>query len=195
MKRLFDLGFSLLAILLLLPVWLFLALWIVIDDGLPVFYIQKRVGKGNCDFGLFKFRTMFKGSDKKGLLTVGRDSRITKSGAFLRRFKLDELPQLWNVLKGDMSLVGPRPEVRKYVSLYSAEQMKVLDVAPGITDPVSLEYFDESALLGASTDPEKTYIEEIMPRKLALNLEYLQRRSFFSDLGILWKTVMKMWKA
>jgi lipopolysaccharide/colanic/teichoic acid biosynthesis glycosyltransferase len=138
---------------------------------------------------------MFKGSDKKGLLTVGRDSRITKSGAFLRRFKLDELPQLWNVLKGDMSLVGPRPEVRKYVSLYSAEQMKVLDVAPGITDPVSLEYFDESALLGASTDPEKTYIEEIMPRKLALNLEYLQRRSFFSDLGILWKTVIKMWKA
>lgn len=191
MKRLFDFFFSLMAILLLLPLWLVIALWIVADSGWPVFYVQQRVGRGNRDFRLYKFRSMRKNSDRNGLLTIGRDNRITTAGHFLRKYKLDELPQLWNVLKGDMSLVGPRPEVRKYVNLYSAEQMKVLNVRPGITDLASLAYIDESELLSQSENPEDTYIKEIMPHKLRLNLEYLNKRNFWSDLGIVMQTVKK----
>ena len=191
MKRLFDLLFSLVAILLLLPLWLVIAIWIVADSGLPVFYGQQRVGRGNRDFRLYKFRSMRKNSDRNGLLTIGRDNRITTAGHFLRKYKLDELPQLWNVLKGDMSVVGPRPEVRKYVNLYSAEQMKVLNVRPGITDLASLAYIDESELLSQSENPEDTYIKEIMPHKLRLNLEYLSKRNFWSDLGIVMQTVKK----
>jgi lipopolysaccharide/colanic/teichoic acid biosynthesis glycosyltransferase len=191
MKRLFDFFFSLMAILLLLPLWLVIALWIVADSGWPVFYGQQRVGRGNRDFRLYKFRSMRKNSDRNGLLTVGRDNRITSAGHFLRKYKLDELPQLWNVLKGDMSLVGPRPEVRKYVNLYSSEQMKVLNVRPGITDLASLTYIDESELLSQSENPEDTYIKEIMPHKLRLNLDYLSKRNFWIDLGIVMQTVKK----
>ena len=157
--------------------------------------MQLRVGKNNIDFELFKFRTMQINADKKGLLTVGaRDSRITKVGYYLRKYKLDELPQLINVLIGDMSLVGPRPEVRKYVNLYSEQQLNVLSVRPGITDTASLKYFDESELLKKSTDPEKTYIEEIMPTKLNLNLEYIANHTTTKDVEIIFLTVAKIFK-
>lgn len=191
MKRLFDVCFSSLALLLLSPLGLLIALCIIVDSGVPVFYVQQRVGRKNKDFGLYKFRTMRKNSDAKGLLTVGKDSRITKAGHILRKYKLDELPQFLNVLKGEMSIVGPRPEVRKYVDLYTSDQMKVLEVSPGITDLASLMYIDESELLARSAHPEKTYIEEIMPHKLRLNLEYLSKRSFFSDLGIIFRTLKR----
>jgi len=191
MKRLFDVLFSLFALLFLCPIFLLIALWIMADSGLPVFYIQQRVGRYRKSFGLYKFRTMRNNSAGKGLLTIGRDSRITKSGHFLRKYKLDELPQFLNVLKGEMSIVGPRPEVGKYVDLYTTEQLRVLDVRPGITDLASLTYIDESDLLSRSADPEKTYIEEIMPHKLNLNLEYLKRRTFGSDLRLVLQTLKK----
>jgi lipopolysaccharide/colanic/teichoic acid biosynthesis glycosyltransferase len=176
-----------------MPFFLCLALAIVINSGFPVFYLQSRVGKNNRDFKLFKFRTMQSGADKKGLLTVGgRDPRVTKVGYYLRKYKLDELPQLFNVLIGNMSLVGPRPEVRKYVDLYNAEQMAVLSVKPGITDLASLKFINENDLLAQSSDPEKTYIEEIMPEKLALNKEYIQRHDFSMDLRIIFATLKKI---
>ncbi len=150
----------------------------IISCGFPVFYLQTRVGLNGKDFKLFKFRTMHKDSDKKGLLTVGgRDPRVTTIGYYLRKYKLDELPQLFNVLFGTMSLVGPRPEVRKYVDLYTKEQQQVLSVKPGITDFASLEYINENDLLAKSSDPEKIYIDEIMPAKLALNSKYIQQQS------------------
>ena len=158
-------------------------------------YRQVRVGKDGKDFRLLKFRTMFVDSDKKGLLTVGTDdSRITKFGGFLRHYKLDELPQLFNVFIGDMSLVGPRPEVRKYVDLYSKEQLKVLSIRPGITDYASIEYSSENEILGKTSDPEKVYINEIMPAKLSLNLKYLQDKNFITDVKILFATVAKVFK-
>ncbi len=176
-----------------MPFFLCLALAIVINSGFPVFYLQSRVGKNNRNFKLFKFRTMQSGADKKGLLTVGgRDPRVTGVGYYLRKYKLDELPQLFNVLIGNMSLVGPRPEVRKYVDLYNAEQMAVLSVKPGITDLASLKFINENDLLAQSSDPEKTYIEEIMPEKLALNKEYIQRHDFSMDLRIIFSTLKKI---
>lgn len=193
MKRVFDLFFSAIGLILLFPVFLIIMIWIKIDDGGKVFFLQKRVGKNNRDFDMFKFRSMHSGADKKGLLTVGAaDSRITKPGLFLRKYKLDELPQLFNVLKGDMSLVGPRPEVRKYVNYYSAEQLEVLKVKPGITDPVSLKYFDESELLAKSADPEKTYVEEIMPAKLALALDYARHSGLWLDCKIILSTILRI---
>lgn len=195
MKRLIDFLFSFFALLFLSPVFLLISLCIIIDSGFPIFYVQRRVGKNRQDYGLYKFRTMRQNSEQKGLLTVGRDSRITGVGHFLRKFKLDELPQFMNVLKGEMSLVGPRPEVSKYVNLYSPEQLRVLEVLPGITDPASLAYIDESELLARSSDPEKTYIEEIMPHKLHLNLEYLRKRSLRSDLQIIFRTLKRsLWR-
>lgn len=193
MKRVFDLFFSAIGLILLFPVFLVIMIWIKIDDGGKVFFLQKRVGKDNRDFDMYKFRSMYSGADKKGLLTVGAaDYRITKPGLFLRKYKLDELPQLFNVLKGDMSLVGPRPEVRKYVNYYSAEQMEVLKVKPGITDPVSLKYFDESELLAQSANPEKTYVEEIMPAKLALALQYAQHSGLWLDCKIIVSTILRI---
>ena len=166
-----------------------LAIWIKIDSEGPVFYRQVRVGKGNRDFRLFKFRSMRVGSDRKGLITVGgRDPRVTRSGYYIRKYKLDELPQLINVFTGDMSLVGPRPEVRKYVDLYTPEQMHVLDVRPGITDPASIRYRNENELLDQAEDPDRYYIEVIMPDKLRLNLEYVAKHSFWSDIGLIFKT-------
>jgi len=155
--------------------------------------MQERIGKNSVPFKLFKFRTMKVNAEKRGQLTVGeRDNRITNVGYFLRKYKLDELPQLFNVLLNQMSIVGPRPEVQRYVSLYNEEQMKVLEVKPGLTDLASLEYIDENRILGQAEDPEKTYIEEIMPKKLSLNLEYIEKQSFLFDLKIIFSTIGKI---
>jgi lipopolysaccharide/colanic/teichoic acid biosynthesis glycosyltransferase len=192
LKRLLDLIVSFVGIIILTPFFIIIAFFILSDFSGGVFYLQKRVGRNNRDFMLIKFRTMKKGSDKKGLLTVGKDSRITPAGRFLRKYKLDELPQLFNVFIGTMSLVGPRPEVRKYVEMYSEEQQKILRVKPGLTDYASLEYFDENTLLGKSEDPENTYIREVIPAKLKLNEKYLVNVSLRHDLKILWLTFLKI---
>ena len=190
LKRLFDILFSLLLIILLLPLFLVIATMVKLDSRGPVFYLQTRVGKQNKDFKLFKFRTMYVDADKKGLLTVGhRDSPITRIGYYLRKYKVDELPQLFNVLIGDMSVVGPRPEVRKYVDMYNARQQKVITVRPGITDFASIQYVNENELLKNTENPEKLYIDEILPAKLELNLEYIENRHFFKDLRIIMLTV------
>lgn len=192
-KRIFDISCSLIGAILLIPLLFVVSLAIVINSGFPVFYFQVRVGKNNRDFKLFKFRTMHANAEKKGLLTVGgRDPRITGVGYYLRKYKIDELPQLFNVLFGSMSLVGPRPEVRKYVDLYTMEQRLVLSVKPGITDLASLKFINENELLARSTDPEKTYIEEIMPEKLSLNKEYISRQGLATDLKIILATLKKI---
>lgn len=189
MKRLFDIVASGLGLLCLSPLFLILAVWIKCDTPGPVFYRQTRVGRYNRDFRLYKFRSMRIGADRQGLITVGgHDSRITRSGYFIRKYKLDEFPQLINVLVGDMSLVGPRPEVRKYVNLYTSGQMHVLDVRPGITDPASIRYRNENELLAQATDPDRYYIETIMPDKLRINLEYVANHSFWSDIVLIFKT-------
>lgn len=189
MKRLLDILSSLLVLILLLPVWLIIALVVALESRGGVFYHQYRVGKDNRDFKMYKFRTMQTGSDQKGLLTVGdRDNRITRVGYFLRKYKLDEFPQLINVLKGDMSVVGPRPEVRKYVDLYTPEQMRVLSVRPGLTDIASIQYVHEDEILAASDNPEQTYIQEVMPAKLALNLQYIDTQSLCGDIKLIWET-------
>lgn len=193
MKRLFDISFSLLTLMLFLPIGIIISILIVLESRGGIFYSQERIGKKGTPFRLLKFRTMRKDADRSGKLTVGmRDPRITRVGYFLRKSKLDEFPQFINVLKGDMSIVGPRPEVAEYVALYTDEQKKVLSVKPGITDFASLEYFKENELLGKSTDPQKTYIEEIMPAKLKLNLRYIDEKSPGKDLAIIAKTFLKM---
>lgn len=193
LKRLFDIICALVGILVLMPFLLGIILAVVINSGFPVFYLQSRVGKNNRDFRLFKFRTMHVNADKKGLLTIGgRDPRVTAVGYYLRKYKLDELPQLFNVLIGNMSLVGPRPEVRKYVDLYTVEQLQVLSVKPGITDLASLKFIHENDLLAQSADPEKTYIEEIMPEKLALNRQYILQNNFIADVKIIFATIKKI---
>ena len=189
MKRLFDFVASGCGLLVLSPIFLVLAVWVKLDSPGPVFYRQVRVGRGNKDFKLFKFRSMRIGSDKKGLITVGgRDPRVTRSGYYIRKYKLDELPQLINVFVGDMSLVGPRPEVRKYVDMYTPEQMHVLDVRPGITDLASICYRNENELLERVDNPETYYIETILPDKLRINLDYVHHQSFWGDLGLIFKT-------
>ena len=193
MIRFFDFILSLVGLVVLAPIFIVLAIWIKIDSKGPVFYKQVRVGQNGIDFGLFKFRSMVVDADKKGLITVGgRDPRITRSGYFIRKYKLDELPQLINVLLGDMSLVGPRPEVRKYVELYTDEQQKVLSVKPGITDYASIEYMDENEVLGKSSDPEKTYIEEIMPEKIKYNMKYIQNKNVSEYFKIIFLTLLKI---
>lgn len=193
MKRIADILFSLLGLLVLLPVFVVIAIVIALDSKGGVFFLQTRVGKNNIDFKLFKFRTMRVDAESKGQLTIGgRDNRITKAGYFLRRYKLDELPQLLNVLLGDMSLVGPRPEVRKYVDMYTSEQLQVLSVKPGITDYASIKYADESELLAKAENPEQFYIQTVMPDKLAINLQYIKNRSFGADIAILFKTIGKI---
>jgi len=193
LKRLFDIVFSIIILIVLFPLFLIISLWIIIDDGFPVFYLQERIGKDFKPFKLIKFRTMYKDADKKGLLTVSsKDNRITPSGYYLRKFKLDELPQFINVLKGEMSIVGPRPEVKKYVELYNDEQKKVLSVKPGITDEASLKYIDESDVLARSENPEWTYINEVMPEKLKINLQYIKNQNLLYDLKIILWTAKKM---
>ena len=193
MKRLFDIIFSMIILLLFLPFGLIISLLILLSGKGGIFYIQERVGKNGRPFGLLKFRTMGKDADKLGKLTVGmRDPRITKIGYYLRKSKLDEFPQFINVLKGEMSVVGPRPEVKEYTDLYTDEQRKVLMVKPGITDFASLEYYRENELLGKSDDPRQTYIEEIMPEKIKLNLKYIESQGLATDLRIIGRTFLKM---
>ncbi|HOZ87393.1 MAG TPA: sugar transferase [Bacteroidia bacterium] len=193
LKRIFDIVFSIAGIIVLLPFMLLISLVVGLTSQGGVFFLQSRVGKHNRDFNLFKFRTMQVNADKKGLLTVGgNDPRITGAGIYLRKYKLDELPQLLNVLAGTMSFVGPRPEVRKYVDLYTEEQKQVLNIKPGITDYASLEYFNENELLAKSANPEQTYINEIMPAKLALNSRYIREQSLFTDLKIIGRTLLKI---
>ena len=192
-KRVFDILFSLFLLVALSPLLLTIILLVKLGSKGPVFFRQERVGKDSIIFFIYKFRTMYIGSSSKGLLTIGdKDPRITSTGSFLRKYKLDELAQLINVLNGSMSFVGPRPEVPKYVNLYSEEQKKVLLVKPGITDPASIQYSNENDLLSKATDPEQEYIEYIMPAKLALNLNYILEQSFISDLKILFKTILKI---
>ena len=195
MKRVFDLIVSSLGLLILSPLLLVLAIWVKCDSPGPIFYRQLRVGRGNQDFWLFKFRSMQVETDKTGLITIGgHDPRVTRSGYYIRKYKLDELPQLINVFRGDMSLVGPRPEVRKYVNLYTSEQLKVLQVRPGITDPASIRYRNENELLAQVPDPEKYYREVIMPDKLKINLKYIANISFKNDLQIILHTFFAILK-
>jgi len=195
MKRLFDIIVSFFALLLISPFLLLISLFILLSSKGGIFYLQNRVGQHAKEFKLFKFRTMVPNADTKGLLTVGgRDPRVTKIGYYLRKYKVDELPQLLNVLIGNMSLVGPRPEVKKYTDLYNEEQKKVLFVKPGITDYASLLYFEENELLAKSSNPEETYIEKIMPAKLKLNQKYIENMGFLTDMTIIWKTVMRVFK-
>lgn len=189
MKRLFDIVASGLGLLVLSPLFLIIAIWIKLDSRGPVFYRQVRVGRNNKDFRIFKFRSMRIGSDKGSLVTIGgRDPRVTRSGYWIRKFKLDELPQLINVVIGDMSLVGPRPEVRHYVDYWTPKQMHVLDVRPGITDPASIKFRNENELMEKAEDPEKYYVEVIMQEKLKLYLEYVNNHSFWGDIGLIFKT-------
>ncbi len=192
-KRGIDILFSLIGLICLFPFFIFISFFIFITSKGGVFFVQLRVGKNNKDFKLYKFRTMFLNSDNKGLLTVGNnDKRITKLGYYLRKNKLDEFPQLINVLNGTMSIVGPRPEVRKYVNLYNSEQKSILDVKPGITDFASLMYYNENEILANSVNPEQTYINEIMPIKLELNKQYINEMSLLTDLKIIFKTFIKL---
>ena len=189
MKRLFDIVASGVGLVVLSPLFAVLAVWIKADSRGPVFYRQTRVGRNNKDFRLYKFRSMRPDSDKLGLITVGgRDPRVTRSGYYIRKYKLDELPQLINVFVGDMSLVGPRPEVRKYVDMYTAEQLHVLDVRPGITSLASIRYRNENDVLAASDDPERCYIERVMPDKLEIDLEYVARAGLWSDIKLIFRT-------
>lgn len=189
MKRAFDIIASGLGLIVLSPLFIILAIWIKLDSKGPVFYRQVRVGLHNKDFRIFKFRSMRVGADKGSLVTIGgRDPRVTRSGYWIRKFKLDELPQLINVFLGDMSLVGPRPEVRHYVDYWTPDQMRVLDVRPGITDPASIKFRNENELMEKADDPEKYYIEVIMQEKIKLYLEYVDHHSFWGDIGLVFKT-------
>lgn len=194
LKRIFDITLSLFGLIILLPFMLIIAILIKIDSKGPVFFKQIRVTKNGKEFKIFKYRTMRVGSDKYSQITVGKDNRITKVGAFLRKYKLDEIPQLINVLIGDMSLVGPRPEVPKYVALYTDEQKEILKVRAGITDYASIEFSDENDLLASEEEPEKAYIEKIMPKKIELNKKYLSEISILTDIKIILLTIKKILK-
>ena len=189
-KRLFDLVAAGAGLLLLAPVLAVVALAIMLESGPPVFFRQERVGRHGVPFRIWKFRTMVADAERTGgALTIGADPRITSLGRFLRRYKLDELPQLLNVVSGEMSLVGPRPEVARYVAGYTTEERRVLALVPGVTDPASLEYRDEASMLAGRPDPERAYVEEIAPRKIALNLAYAEHATRRSDLGIILRTI------
>ncbi|MCB0395747.1 MAG: sugar transferase [Flavobacteriales bacterium] len=193
LKRLFDLAFALVCFFLIFPFLFLISIWIILDSRGGVFYSQQRIGKNGIPFQLMKFRTMRPDSHKKGLLTIGfHDQRITRAGRWLRKYKMDEWPQLLNIIAGDMSFVGPRPEVKKYVDLYTEEQRKVLTVQPGLTDYASIEYFDENEVLARSDNPEQTYISEVMPRKLALNMKYISEKGMATDIKIIWKTFLRI---
>lgn len=195
MIRFFDILFSLLGLLLLSPLFVILCLAICLESKGGAFYIQERIGLNGKPFGLYKFRSMRIGSDSEGLLTIGeRDNRITRIGYFMRKTKMDELPQLLNVLKGDMSLVGPRPEVRKYTDLYTEEQRRVLSVRPGITDYASIEYVHENELLSQAEDPEHMYIEKVMPDKIKLNMKYLDHYTVGEYFKIIFLTLISLVK-
>jgi len=192
LKRFFDIILSFIALVILFPFLFLIAIFIKLDSNGPILYSQQRVGKNNCNFVLWKFRTMRKSTSNKSLITIGTDSRITKVGRILRNYKLDELPQLINIIMGDMSIVGPRPEVRKFVEMYTLGQLKVLSVKPGLTDYASLEYINESEVLAKYPDPEKAYIEIIMPAKLKLNLKYIDNKKPGKDLVLILKTINRI---
>lgn len=193
MKRLFDCVVSLIILLCFLPFGILISMAIAFESRGGVFYRQERIGQFGKPFRLWKFRTMRKNADQFGKLTVGmRDPRITRVGLFIRKVKLDEFPQFLNVLSGEMSIVGPRPEVQEYVAEYTAEQRQILEVKPGITDYASLEYYNENELLGKSDNPRKTYIEEVMPAKIELNRKYIANPTIGHDLKIMWMTFVKM---
>lgn len=195
LKRTFDFLASFFGLLLLSPLILCIAVWVKCDSKGPIFYRQVRVGKDGREFKLFKFRSMRVGADRAGLLTLGdRDPRVTRSGFWLRKTKLDELPQLFNVLVGDMSLVGPRPEVPKYVALYTPEQREVLSVRPGITDTASLEMRNEAELMAQQVDPEGYYMNVQIPLKIKLAKEYIAQQSLLSDLKLVVRTIGVMFK-
>lgn len=188
-KRIFDIVFSLILLSLLSPFLLIISVLILSDSKGGAFFHQIRVGKDGKEFKLHKFRTMKPASENSGQLTVGmRDSRITKIGYYLRKSKMDEMPQLWNILMGEMSVVGPRPEVPKYVAMYNSKQREVLSVRPGLTDYASIKYVNENEVLEKSSNPEQTYIDEIMPEKLDLNLQYIREKSLLVDLKIIINT-------
>jgi lipopolysaccharide/colanic/teichoic acid biosynthesis glycosyltransferase len=193
MIRFFDILFSFFGIFFLSPAFILISLSIKLTSIGPIIYKQKRVGLSNVDFFVLKFRTMYTGADKSGLLTVGgRDSRITNIGYFLRKYKLDELPQLFNVLVGEMSLVGPRPEVRKYVNHYTIDQRRVLEVKPGITDWASILYRDENIILEKSINPEYDYIHTIVPDKIRLNLIFIEKKSLTEYFKIIFATIWRI---
>jgi hypothetical protein len=194
LKRIFDITLSLFGLIILLPFMLIIAILIKFDSKGPIFFKQIRVTKGGREFKILKYRTMRVGSDKYSQITVGKDERITKIGSFLRKYKLDEIPQLINVLIGDMSLVGPRPEVPKYVALYTDEQKEILKVRAGITDYASIEFSNENDLLALEEDSEKAYIEKIMPKKIELNKKYLSEISMLTDIKIILLTIKKILK-
>ena len=190
MIRLFDILFSAIGLIILSPLFVILWLLIWMESKGPGLFVQERIGLNGKPFGLYKFRSMRTDSESESLITIGdNDHRITRIGHFIRKYKLDELPQLLNVLEGDMSLVGPRPEVRKYVELYTAEQRKVLNVKPGITDYASIEYVNENELLGNADDPDRVYVEQVMPKKLELNMRYIQDRSLCQYFKIIFLTI------
>jgi lipopolysaccharide/colanic/teichoic acid biosynthesis glycosyltransferase len=192
-KRGLDFIFSLIFLIILLPFFFIIALFIIIDDGFPIIYKQKRVGKNGKIFKILKFRTMKKNADSIGKLTIGKkDPRITKIGYFLRKYKIDELPQLWNILTGDMSFIGPRPEIPEYVALYNEQEKKVLKVRPGLSDYASLDYINENEILSNYSSPEEAYINIIMPQKLQLSLNYINNMSLKTDISITIKTIIKI---
>lgn len=194
-KRVLDFLLSLFGIIILSPLLALIAVEVKISDGGPVFFRQERVGRNGRRFRIWKFRTMTVGADKMGpLLTVGQDPRVTKVGRWLRQTKLDELPQLINVLAGEMSLVGPRPEVPRYVALYTEEQKAVLKLLPGITDPASIRFRNESELLATAADPERYYVEIVMPEKIRLNLEYASKASVWTDIAVIIHTLLRLWR-
>ncbi|CEJ74667.1 sugar transferase [Paraclostridium sordellii] len=194
-KRIFDIAVSSIGLIVLLPILIVIAILIKLDSKGPVFFKQKRVGKNKKIFEIYKFRTMVTDAEKLGKqITVGADNRITKVGRFIRKYKLDEFPQLINVLKGEMSLVGPRPEVPKYVELYDIYQEQILLVQPGITDYASIKFKNESELLGCSNNPEKSYVEDIMPQKINLNMKYIKNISLFEDIKLVLSTILEILK-
>jgi lipopolysaccharide/colanic/teichoic acid biosynthesis glycosyltransferase len=196
MKRLFDIIFAIIVLICFLPIGIFLSLWILFESPGGIFFAQNRVGRNGVTFRLLKFRSMYVDAESLGRITVGaRDARITKVGYYLRKYKLDEFPQFINVLKGEMSIVGPRPEVQEYVDLYTEDQRKILQVKPGITDLASLAYFHENELLAKSKNPQQTYINEVLPAKIALNEKYLENPNLFMDLSIILKTVGKIFRS
>ena len=195
MLRFLDIIISSIILIVFLPIGVFISIIIVFESKGNIIYKQNRVGKNNKDFILLKFRSMKTESDTDMLLTVGEnDNRITKFGKFIRKYKLDEFPQLINVIKGDMSIVGPRPEVRKYVNLYTEEQLKILLVRPGITDYASIKYSNENVILSKSNNPENTYIEEIMPSKLDLNIKFINNQNLKQYFKIIFLTFLKIIK-
>ena len=193
-KRIFDIASSLFVLVLASPFFIIISILIKLDSNGAIFFTQTRVGKNNKDFLLLKFRTMRVAQENLSLITVGNDNRITNIGNILRKYKLDELPQLINILKGEMSVVGPRPEVRKYVDMYSSSQLEVLSVKPGLTDPSSIKFSNESELLGTAANPEKYYIETLMPLKIEISLNYVRTQTFIGDLRIIFQTFSKIFK-